>query len=482
MSRLLLRGFTLVLFVVSTLFYSCKEDVALPDNLVQFESETLGIGEDENEITVNVSLSRAISSDVTITLQMETDGVTYGSDFTTNPEASASSLSLIIPANSSNTQFTIIKNTGSLFDGDEKIIFTIASAPASLVVGPKAVLTVSFSEIIALSGSMEINGGGPTYPNRVFIDLSASRQTAVLRTNWDLAFSTGSDFTVLLNSSNGMMARPLNKTDLNTVTAADTVGWGNQLSLAAVFAALVNPTPDWVAEAINWIDNPADPRGNPAIDPISATASENKVYIVNRGNGPGNPAPALGWKKIRILRNGNGYTLQYADISATTFSEVQINKDNQFGFVYVSLSNGSIVNVEPPVQRWDIAWNGFTNSIPFNSSNLGMVTVPYYFQDIIIQNLTGVETAQVLTSTITYEAFAEADLASVDFSNQNQIKIGSGWRTGGGPGSPPSIRTDRFYVIKDADGNYYKLRFTALTTDGQRGRPRFEFELVKKGS
>lgn len=482
MSRLVLGGFTLLFVAVSMFLLSCKEDVALPDNLIQFESESLGIGEDETEVTVNISLSRVVAEDVSITIQMETDGVTYGSDFTTNPEATGTSLSLTIPANSSNTQFTIMKNVASLFDGDEKIVFTIADAPASLVVGPRSVLTVSFSEIVALSGSMEINGGGPTYPNRVFIDLSANRQTAVLRTNWDLAFSTGSDFTVLLNSSNGMMARPLNKTDLNAVSAADTTGWGAQLSLAAVFAALVNPTPDWVADAINWIDSPSDPRGNPAIDPVSASASENKVYIVNRGNGPGSPAPALGWKKIRVLRNGNGYTLQYADIGATTFNEVQVSKDPQFAFVYVSLSNGAIVNVEPPVQRWDIAWNGFTSSTPFNSTNLGMLTVPYYFQDIIIQNLSGVETAQVLTSTITYEAFAEADLTSVDFSNQNQLKIGPNWRSGGGPGGPPAIRTDRFYVIKDADGNYYKLRFTALTTDGQRGRPRFEFQLVKRGS
>lgn len=477
-----LTRFFLTLIFVSSALVSCKEDVALPDNLIQFESETLGMGEDENEITVNINLSRAVSSDVTITLQMETDGVTYGTDFTTNPEVVAGSLNLTVPANSTNVQFVISKNPDALFDGDEKIVFTISSASAALVTGPRSVLTVTFSEIIALSGSMEINGGGPTYPNRVFIDLSANRQTAILRTNWDLAFSTGSDFKVLLNASNGMMARALNKTDLNAVTAADTTGWGAQLSLSAVFAALINPTPEWVAEAINWVDSPVDPLGNPAIDPVSATLSENKVYIVNRGNGPGSPAPALGWKKIRVLRNGNGYTLQYADIGATTFNEVQVNKDPQFAFVYVSLSNGTIVNVEPPVQRWDIAWNGFTSSTPFNSTNLGMLTVPYYFQDIIIQNLTGVETAQVLTSTITYEAFAEANLASVDFSNQNQLKIGSNWRSGGGPAGPPAIRTDRFYIIKDADGNYYKLRFTALTTDGQRGRPRFEFQLVKKGS
>jgi hypothetical protein len=470
-----------VVGVLSWFPYSCTEDAPLPDNLVQFESESLGIGEDETEITINVVFSRAISAEASLTIQLAPEGVTYGTEFTTTPEAEGNTLALTVPANATGAQFTLSKIPGVLFDGDERIVFTIADA-GQLVIGPRAVTTVTFAEIISEGASVEINGGGPTYPNRVFIDLSGNRQTAVLRTNWDLAFYTGSDFKVLLNSSNGMMARALDKTNMNAVTAADTAGWGQQLSLAALPTILLtNPTPSWVADAITWIDSPTDPLGDPAIDPIAATDSENKVYIVNRGTGPGSPAPALGWKKIRILRNGNGYTLQYADIGATTFSQVQINKDTRYNFVYVSLQNGAQVNVEPLAQRWDIAWNGFTSSTPYNSSNLGMITVPYYFPDIILQNLSGVETAMVLTSTITYEDFAESNLAAVDFSGQNQLKIGSSWRILG-PSSPPALRTDRFYVIKDAAGNYYKLRFTALTTDGQRGRPRFEYALVKRGS
>jgi hypothetical protein len=473
----------LCIFFFSSLFIfsACKEDPALPDNLVQFEADVLGMDEAETSLTVTVQFSRPVAEPVSLIIQVEGVGLTYGTDFTTNPEAQTGIITLNVPSNVSGGEFTLSRAEGILLDGDEQVIFTLAGASGSLVIGSRNRLTVSFSEIISAGGSMEINGGGPTYPNKVFIDLSANRQTAVLRTTWDLAFSTGSDFKVLLNASNGMMARALNKTDLNAVTAADTMGWGSQLSLAAVFAALTNPTPDWVRDAITWIDNPADPLGNPAIAPISANAADNKVYIVNRGTGPGNPGSALGWKKIRILRNGNGYTLQHADIGASSFSEVTINKDPQYGFVYVSLATGSIVPVAPPADRWDIAWSGFTSSTPFNSSNLGTITVPYYFQDIIIQNHIGVETAQVFTSSIAYEDFSESHLSAVDFSNQNQLKIGSSWRSGGGPGSSPSVRTDRFYIVKDVQGNYYKLRFTSLTTDGQRGRPRFEFALVRRG-
>lgn len=454
---------------------SCKEDPALPDNTVGFESDALGFADDENELPITIRLSREASVETQVTVQVVPTGVAYGMDFTTDPAATSGMITLPVVKGSASVSFTLIKEAGVLFDGDEQIVFTVTPADASLVAGSNAQLTVTFSELIALSGEMEINGGGPLYPNKVFIDLSANRQTAVPRTTWDFGFSSAGEFRVILNSSNGMMARALNKTDLNAVTAADTVGFGAQLSLAAVFAAInTTPVPDWVPQAITWIDDPAGDLTKTAIAEVSATPADNKVYIINRGTGPGTPAPQLGWKKIRVIRNGNGYTLQHADIGATSFSEIQVVKNPAYAFQYVSLTTGSVL-VEPVVNRWDIAWTGFTNS-----TNFGSGPVPYYFQDVILQNMSGVAVVQVLTSTKSYEAFAVADLAGLDFTNQNQLKIGTSWRTGGGPGGPPAIRNDRFYIVRDAAENYYKLRFTSLTTGGERGKPRFEFALVKK--
>jgi hypothetical protein len=474
-----MSSFNKVLFLgVAIALGSCKEDAELPDNLVTFESDQLGISEDEDELVVTIKLSRQATSEAEISVQLAPEGLTYGTDFTTFPEATSNVLTLPVIPGSTEASFTIIKSENVLFDGDEEILFTLLVTEGNLVVGDESELTVTFAELIALSGDMEISGGGALYPNKVFIDLSGNRQTSIARTQWDLAFTSGSGFRVVLNSSNGMLARMLDKTDLNAVTAADTVGWGAQLSLPAIFTAVttLNPVPDWVAQAVTWMDDPSGDLTKTAIPEISSTVSENKVYIINRGSGPGSPAPQLNWKKVRIVRNGNGYTLQHADISAATFSEIQITKNTDYAFQYVSFTSGNIT-VEPPVGRWDFAWTGFTNT-----TNFGTGLIPYYFQDVILQNMTGVQAVQVLTSTKTYEAFVEADLSTLDFSNQNQLKIGTNWRTGGGPSGPPSIRTDRFYVVRDGSGNYYKVRFTALTTGGERGKPKFEFALVKKAS
>jgi hypothetical protein len=164
--------------------------------------------------------------------------------------------------------------------------------------------------------------------------------------------------------------------------------------------------------------------------------------------------------------------LQHAAIDATTFSEVTIDKDDEYLFNYVSFETGA-VDVEPAKDRWDIAWTGFTNSTNFGTGN-----IPYYFQDMVLQNRFGVEVAGVMTTAIAYEDFSVDDLPAMVFTT-SQISIGSSWRSGGGPGMAPSLKTDIYYIVKDTDGNIFKLRFTALTQGGERGRPALEYELVQ---
>jgi hypothetical protein len=408
-------------------------------------------------------------------VSIDATGVEYGTDFTTEPVGDGGNITIAVPAGAATASFSVIKKDNVLLDGDENIKFTVAATSPTLVIGEKKELILSFSEIVASSGDLMVTGGGTYYPNKVFIDLSANRVTAVSRTTWDLGFSTTDDFRVILNSSNGMMARALSKNDIQQVTAADTAGFGAQLSLSAVFAAINSSTiPAWVSGAVSWIDDPTGDLAKTAMAPVSIIPTENKVYIINRGNGPGANQPALGWKKIRIVRNGSNYTLQHADINASNFSEIHIVKDPAYRFQYVSLGVSPTPSVEPAKTKWDIAWTGFTNT-----TNFGTGPVPYYFQDIVLQNTSGVQTAQVLESSIAYDAFAEANLAALALSS-SQIAIGSNWRSGGGPGVSPAVRADRYYIIKDPEGNVYKLKFTALTTGGERGYPQFKYSLVKK--
>lgn len=457
----------LVLSFTALLFTACrKRDAVLPDNYVVFETAAQGIAAAENTITVKVKLSRGVSADVPVVINLAEQGLVYGTDYTTVPAAAAGKISLTVPSGSNESSFVLTKVAGALFDGDEKIVFDIFSSGSPVLIGSTKQFSLSFGELVASSATATINGGGATYPNKVFIDFSANRQTPVLRTTWDLGLYTGSDdFRVILNSSSAMMAKQINKNDLNTVTAADTVGFSSDVAFSQAA-----PT----TTSLVYIDYPTGDLTRTAIASIAATALDNKVYIINRGNGVGSPAPARGWKKIRIIRNASGgYTLQQADIAATTFTSFDIAKDDTYFFKYISFENGA-VNVEPQKKKWDIAWTYFSNA-----TNFGSGEVPYLFQDIVLLNR-NVSVAKVLTAIKAYADFTEADIVAQTFLT-TQNAIASDWRSGGGPGTAPAVRTDRYYIIKDGDNNYYKIRFTALTQAGERGYPAFESVLIKKG-
>jgi hypothetical protein len=462
---ILRKGFVLSMMIL--VFVSCrKRDADLPDNYAIFETSARGMTANETATTIKVKLSRGVNADVPVIINLNEQGVTYNTDYTTTPAATAGKISLRIPSGNNEASFVITKKPGVLFDGDETIVFDLYSTGAPVVIGLTKQFTLSFGELVASTATAVINGGGANFPNKVFIDLSANRGTGVVRTLWDLGFYTGSDdFRVILNSSSAMMAKQINKNDLNAVTATDTIGFHSDVAFSQTA-----PT----TSSLPYIDYPNGDLTRTAITSIASPATDNKVYIVNRGTGVGNPAPARGWKKIRVIRNASGgYTLQHADIAATTFSSIDISKDDLAFFKYISFETGA-VSVEPSKRKWDFAWTYFSNV-----TNFGTGEVPYLFQDIIIMNR-NVQVAKVMVAAKAFADFAEADITTQTFlSTQNAIA--SDWRSGGGPGVSPAVRTDRYYIIKDGDNNYYKLRFTALTQNGERGYPAYESVLIKKG-
>lgn len=454
-----------ILFSILILPACRKRDALPPENLVVFEAAAQGIPASENSITVKLKLSYTADRDIPVVVNLTEQGVQYGTKYSTTPAATAGKISLLVPSGNNETAFTIHKTAGALFDGDEKLLVDLYSSGAPVSIGFTRQFTLSFGELLAGTASATINGGGASFPNKVFVDLSANRQTAVLRTSWDLGFYTGpDDFRVILNSSTAMMAKAINKNDLNAVSAADTLGFGNEVAFSQTAPTTIS---------LPYIDYPNGDLTRTAMASVASLATDNKVYIINRGLGVGSPAPARGWKKIRVIRNtSGGYTLQHADINATTYSSIDIPKNEQTFFRYISFENGP-VPVEPARKKWDIAWTYFSNV-----TNFGAGEVPYLFQDIILLNR-NVQVAKVMTSAKSFDAFSEADLAAQTFLT-TQNAIAADWRSGGGPTSAPAVRGDRYYILKDADGNYYKLRFTALTQNGERGYPAYEAVLVKK--
>ncbi len=318
---------------------------------------------------------------------------------------------------------------------------------------------------------VQLNGiagteSGANAANAVYLDLSAAKQTPVLRSAWDLGFYCGSDFRVVLNNFAVAGAKVLAANSLADVTAADTIG----LTLST---SQFNPLPPDLA----YFDNIAGDLTKTVIPAVSAVDADNKVIILNRGTGGG--IAARPWVKLRVLRNvAGGYTLQYAGIQETTFKIINVGKDVSYNFKTISFENG-IVDAQPEKAMWDLVW-----SYSVFESNFGAGPVPYNFSDLIAVNyLAGVTVgtkiyANAATAMAAFTNFNKDSVNNTTFSS-SRWAIGSSWRS-----TQPATgaRQDRFYIIKDPAGNYYKLQCLSMgigTDGGTRGKPLFKYSLIQ---
>lgn len=332
--------------------------------------------------------------------------------------------------------------------------------------------------------------GGATQPNQVWIDLSETDpitkgpvQKLTRRTDWDLALYSGPEFKVVLNSSIMMAAAKIpNVTDFSQVTEATVSTLKNQVQVANF-----NP-----ANEVYIDDVKGDfPYGYTAIEEIKANDSENGVYLVNMGKeiytgsvpvgSVATGGDSRGWKKVQIVRSGEGYKVKSADIDGSNYYEVTVNKNAAYNYNFISLKNKSEVSIQPERKKWDLCFTVFTNTISGAGS--------YIYADFVtINNVGGTGAYEVIvpagTSGVeTYNNFKTSDINPSKFIYNDQRVIGSNWRNPVGTNGL-EVYGDRFYILKDPNGYYFKLRFTRLTkanTDDQgvkdeRGFPSFEYK------
>lgn len=448
------------------------DDAAAPAASIVMSFANASANLSEPQTTVTILFASPATQDGTVTIGLTNNSVAYGTDYSTAPAAVANTLTVPFTAGATSATFVVNRLMEGITSQVKNVIFTITGASVNYTVTGNAAFQGNFNETATLGTQINALVGGANQPNQVYVDLSSGGQTGVDRMSWDLGFYSGSDFRVVLNSSLKMSAKQLATTNIDEVVAADDAMQINQGQ-----------------GSVNQIDNPSGDITQTAIAAVSDIDADNKVYLVNLGNGPAATAPAVGaegsaagahrgWKKIRVLRSGNNYRIQYADINATTHQEVVVAKNPSYNHSFFSFTTGSTVQAEPQKYLWDIVFTPFTNVVGG--------TTPYYYSDFVLTNTKGgARSYQVLTSETAYDNFTMANVVQANFTS-DQRNIGSNWRStsvmgpGGVPVSQFVLKTDRFYVVKDPAGNYYKLKFTGgANQNGERGYPVFEYRLLQ---
>jgi len=453
--------------VLSFYMSSCSDEIILESDpfVLAFESLSKNLTAIESKENIKIVYSEIAQENGYVTVQISPKNAIYGIDFTTIPEASANKITLPIVSGEIKNSITFQKLNPSL-DETTEIEFTLISLDYnnSNIQGNSSFL---INATASLGGSFKPEVGGPNEGNQVFVDLSSQSSTITQRDSWDLGFYNGTNFRVTINGSIYMATKALTETNIDAISEADVSGIQSQVAVGTFD----------IANAA-YVDAPNGNILETAIAEISENDNENPVYLLNLGYEVGTDIPTSGgiaiagnqrgWKKIRILRNNNNYILQYANLNDTSHQEVIISKNTLYNFNHFSFNTNKIVNVEPKKEKWDLCFTVFTNVLDGAGS--------YGFSDFVYHNIKGGTLAyRVDTEDFQYDNFEKNNIIESNFSGDQTI-IGSSWRSV----FNRSTYDDRFYIIRDPNGNMYKLKFLALTNnDGIRGHPEFEYKLLQ---
>lgn len=461
-----------LLSVFVLIMTSCSEEPELAQDpfVAAFEQISISLQNISNDKEIVVVYSDTAIENGFVTIEVTDNLAVFGVDYETVPALDEGLLTLPITSGEVQTTFIFKKLNTNLVGETVFVHFNIIDIEhtnSNIQGNSQLVINSSAS----LGGSFLPEVGGPNQGNQVFIDLSAQKSTVVQRDTWDLGFYCGDEFRVALNGSIFMATKATTYTDIDAVPES---------VLTAMQSEVTTSNGD--VNNANYVDSIDGDILGTAIDEISVNDDDNKVYLLNMGYKIGMYTPNVGsvdiqgafrgWKKIKIIKNGDGYIMQYANLEDTTHQEISITKDNMYNFKHFSFDTLSTVDIEPKKENWDLCFAPFTYVI------LNPPHGSYIFSDFIVHNRKGdaVSYRQMITSELNYDNFEYSDIDESNFS-EDQTTIGSNWRNV----FTRMVRDDRFFILKDPNGNMYKIKFLAMVNaDGERGFPQFEYAILEQ--
>lgn len=322
-------------------------------------------------------------------------------------------------------------------------------------------------EITQGAFGMKLQGQITDGPNKgedymVYVDLSKKEQVQVDPNSWHLGFSSGKIARVTLNQSL-TRAFSTGKTNFADVTEAD--------ANAENFPNLAGGMMDFPKDKMITDDTDRDLEKT-VFGNIATDKAKSEVYLVATAK----LTDRSNWYKVKVTAIGNQYVVNYGLVNDKKGKEVIVDKSATNPIVALSLETGETITLPT---SWDIMWSSAmaTTTMPNGKNILGPAS------DVVTSNrYENVETAEVMVADVcSFEDFTKDDLSKVTFVKDADV-LGTNWRLTPMPNAvAPGPRADRFYIFKDTEGYYYKLRFIHFceADGGIRGIPELEAAFLK---
>jgi len=280
----------------------------------------------------------------------------------------------------------------------------------------------------------------PGRTHDVFYSLKTGNETSVIRSNWDIEFSTAiMDVTIRTNGANGVK--------LYTYPNAGLDGWNNMDTTGLhIWPELYNSDTDWEVGAFNKnaSGNGLD-FGWGVYSTVTHKIVGDSLFVMQLPDGSFRQLWIV--MKDPTVAGDNKYTFKYANLDGSDEKEVVVplNDWAQKNFIGYSFENNDFVDREPASMDWDLE---FCKYIVLYGG------VMYYPVTGILQNY-NVQAASYMpvdTSIVDYEITA--------LDSANISTIGNNWYALQG-GMPPTyaLEDSLVYFVSDQESSIWKVVF-----------------------
>lgn len=295
---------------------------------------------------------------------------------------------------------------------------------------------------------------GATYDTMVFVDLSTGIKIAKPFRMYDLAFEASGDGQfIYLNTGKYMFAARTTFTDLTVADTAHAV---------------------WNTDSENLVgDSTAVGRNRNNNGSII-----NTVIFIDRGKYDFSGAERF--RKMQIVNlNDYEYQIRYSRLDNSDYHDFTITKNNLYSLIYFSFSDGGkLVDVAPPKNNWDVVFTRYVHTfydqpIPFR----------YYLVNGVLLNVwAGEQTAMLKKDSLPnykmFDALVYNDVTNYTFTNEGG-QIGFDWKYYDFNINKYVIRPDQYYLLKDIEGLYYKIKFIDFyNAEAKPGHPSYVYQRI----
>jgi predicted lipoprotein with Yx(FWY)xxD motif len=296
---------------------------------------------------------------------------------------------------------------------------------------------------------------GASYAKSVFYSLATGVAGEMNNADWDIAFATsGRSVSILTNEAKGI--------ELYTYRKANASGWAKVDTLGMLWKPLYNADTTWEYGAFNMDyvqKNYLYDYGWGIYDPSTHGVTGDSLFIIKLAKD--------NFMKIIIEKKPPTgiYTFKYAKLDGTGEKQVNVNSASYptKNFIYYSLIDNKILDLEPAKDAWDILFTKYMTEMM-----QGNVKVQYPVTGVLINSsVTVAEYRAKGLNQKTYETFKGLKFVT------NTDEIGYDWKNFDNATYQYKMVDTVLYFLKGK--SYYKLFFTNFA-GSSTGKIKFSYK------